>query len=552
MKRTLSWALILALALALSGCLPKENEPSFEPDDPVVETVPHPTLPLPQNPQASDVLRVATRGDVDLNPLWPKHYATASLLRLVHLPLFDLDYDGHLVPVLVRHVQMSSDERQYTIVLKDDIEFHNGRAITAEDALASLKTYMRIRLAFDFDLSEEEDQETPVETLSFKGVHSAVLTHQYRSLSNIKTIESRGAHEVIITLEAPDPDLVRLLIIPVLPADEVNTRSLNPLTGSGSWQIASSSIIGISLVRLETGGHVRRIEASAYSSILEASRAFDAGDIDLLLMDEEETTLYADRSRIRKQRFDDDGYISLVFPYPSIDNRDLLLYAIESDPGVDFVAAPMSRLSYPVLPTDVRLIGARIRSLKTDAPEGITEEIQDEAGKPEASDRRPFRLIVPELGTPNRLIDKIEAALARVDRQLIVEHVSVDEWQRVLNRRDYDAALILDESISYLDPVDYLEGLYDVGLWNWRDFIDPDDQEILVAARRKMDPESRIQKPTPAEYAEAIYRVFEKTPAIGLAATSVMVWYSDNIEGTMSGTRYSPYEGVEDLQIWRR
>ena len=556
-KKLLFMAVILAFFLALTGCASPVEKQDDKKENPIVESVPAPTLPPPQKVSPADTLRVATRGDVDLNPLWPKHYATASLLRLVHLPLFDIDYDGTVVPVLAGDVYQSSDQKSYRIRLREDALFHSGQPILAEDVVASFYTYRRIRIAEQAPPpdNEEEAVDTPVPDAVIAHVHSAVLTHQYGMFAYIVAMEAEGSAELRINLHEPDPDLLRLLTFPVLPASEVNMRSLNPLTGSGAWQIASSSAEGFSLVRLVGGSPVRRIDALAFSSVLAASRAFDEGLIDLLLMDHDETLRFSDRSRIKKQRFDDDGFISLVFSSQkgrAMELRDTLLYALQEDPGFDLLAAPMSRLAYPVLPTDLRLLGARIPVLTAKAPAHVVEDTRDATGKPEASDRLAFHLLVPDVFIPGRLIDKMDAALARVDRTLIVDRVPMDAWHSELIRGAYDAALMIDASISSLDPVDYLDGLSDLGLWSWREVVDVADQQILLDARRNMTKDNALNDPTALVFSQAMYRVFEKAPVIGLAATGVMVWYSDDVEGTMAGTHRSPYEGAEELLIWRR
>jgi hypothetical protein len=40
-------------------------------------------------------------------------------------------------------------------------------------------------------------------------------------------------------------------------------------------------------------------------------------------------------------------------------------------------------------------------------------------------------------------------------------------------------------------------------------------------------------------------------PVLGLAITETMVLYGNNVENTMSGSWYSPYENVEELVVWR-
>ena len=95
------------------------------------------------------------------------------------------------------------------------------------------------------------------------------------------------------------------------------------------------------------------------------TRDFELGAVDLVLMDATETSLFADRSRIRKQRFDDGGFISLYFgSHPSsLDKRDALLFALHTDPGMATIAAPHRQAAYPVFRGDFRTRGIELAGL---------------------------------------------------------------------------------------------------------------------------------------------------------------------------------------------
>ena len=131
-------AVILLIFLA-AGCRTVESGTDFQEQ---TSTPPSQvTLPPPLDLRPEGTIRVAVRIEKDLNPLHPKHYATASLLRLAYQPLFDFTDEGRLAPVLVDSFRWSGDWLEWTFSLKEGVRFHDGSELDAR-ALASLLQYL--------------------------------------------------------------------------------------------------------------------------------------------------------------------------------------------------------------------------------------------------------------------------------------------------------------------------------------------------------------------------------------------------------------------------
>jgi peptide/nickel transport system substrate-binding protein len=68
----------------------------------------------------------------------------ASLLGgLVHETLLGVDADGLPVPALVQGWTAAAEGREWRLALKETATFHDGRPVTSEDALASLRRFLR-------------------------------------------------------------------------------------------------------------------------------------------------------------------------------------------------------------------------------------------------------------------------------------------------------------------------------------------------------------------------------------------------------------------------
>ncbi len=571
MNRTCAVIIACALVFAVTACGRQEADTAADAGQTTRGT--EASLPPPDQVLPHETVRVAIRTEANANPLLSKHYTSQALFRLVYEPLYEPGVDGRLEGVLAESLRWSSDGLTATVTLREDRLFHDGSPVTAEDAAASLIKYLALQqpAARGEELIPEEGEEEAdeggeqAESYDLSSLFEAAafsLTEAYRldSLANIISVESGGSRRLVIGLERPDPTLAGLLTFPVIPADKVHARSWAPVAGTGPWSLLSSDKGGFVLAAVAEGdAPLRQIEARSFRTVAEAVAAFETGEIDLLLMDSSETALFADRSRIRKQRFDDGGFISLFFAGQregALTLRDGLLYVLASDPLYEKMAAPLNQAAYPVLAGDYRLAGTRIPRYRPDAlPEGYLTDTadreEDPAGKPEDSDRQPFRLLVPEAYLPERLIDNIGRAVQALNRRLAVIRVGAEGWQSALKSGQYEAALLVDWVDRFPDPVDYLEGLAAAGLYKWEEVTDPEDRALLLEARRFMV-EAGEESPTAAAYSSAVARIFEMSPVLGLASSGTMVWYSDQVEGTMTGTWRSPYEGVEDLFIWRQ
>lgn len=545
-KAKIKSILVLLSALLLTvtslACSPAQSPEESTPRE-TVESPVQPTLPPPEEGQSDSTLYTAVPVSTSLHPLFNKDETVRALLRLVYEPLFDRGADGRLKGVLAAGIRTSEDGLTLTLTLDRDRSFHNGQRLTAEDVRASMLAWL--------DRTVEEDGEGQLSPVS-----SVTELYRQTSLSNILAVETGPSETLIIRLQEADPYLPALLTFPVVPAADARNREGRGIAGTGSWILSAGTGGGFALIRAESKGQVRRIEAKAFEDISDAARAFDQGDIDLLYMDARETIRFADRSRIRKQIFEDGGYLSLFFKNP--DMRDAYLYRSRQMSGYEWMAAPLSSSFYPLMSADPRLAGSTLLEYRVkELPESFqgmqTENADDETGKPESTDLPAFTLLVPEALDHERLIQAIGTVVRQNERRLTVRKVSEDDWQAAVRLGGYDAILLYEEGGDALDPADYLEGLRLFGLCDWTGAGDAGDSAILSDARNlTMTLEGDRTSLSSAAYTGALLRVFGDLPLAGLSLTASMVWYSNAIEGTLTGTWNSPFEGVEDLLIWRR
>ncbi|AYY12525.1 peptide/nickel transporter substrate-binding protein [Actinobacteria bacterium YIM 96077] len=156
-------AVAAAGALLLSACggdQPSSANPdgdgSVDAGEPVVGG--NLTVAIPSDPQSLDAAVNPTQVAVHLaNTLYEK--------------LFDVDEDNQAHPMLVDDYTISDDRLTYTFTLRDDVTFHDGHPLTAEDVVASLERWQEFNrtgqmIAPDIESIEAVDELTVELTLN--------------------------------------------------------------------------------------------------------------------------------------------------------------------------------------------------------------------------------------------------------------------------------------------------------------------------------------------------------------------------------------------------
>ncbi len=107
--------------------------------------------------------------------------ATATLQTLAHMYeyLFTLDEKRNFVPMLAEKLDISSDGKTYTLVVRKGVKFHNDTEMTADDVIASIGRWQRTSsrakvLLADMDSITATDKYTV--TIAFKQPNGALAS----------------------------------------------------------------------------------------------------------------------------------------------------------------------------------------------------------------------------------------------------------------------------------------------------------------------------------------------------------------------------------------
>ncbi|GBD43690.1 Dipeptide-binding protein DppE [bacterium HR40] len=91
---------------------------------------------------AEKVLRVIPHADLkNLDPIWTTAYISRNHGYMIYDTLFAMDENFVPQPQMVGEWSVSEDRLTWTFVLRDGLKWHDGKPVTAEDCVASLRRW---------------------------------------------------------------------------------------------------------------------------------------------------------------------------------------------------------------------------------------------------------------------------------------------------------------------------------------------------------------------------------------------------------------------------
>ena len=95
-----------------------------------------------QAPAANKVFRFVPHANLAvLDPIWTTAYVTRNHAYMIYDTLFSEDAQGQIKPQMVDTYETSRDGKTWSFKLRAGLEFHDGKPVTSEDVVASLKRW---------------------------------------------------------------------------------------------------------------------------------------------------------------------------------------------------------------------------------------------------------------------------------------------------------------------------------------------------------------------------------------------------------------------------
>lgn len=141
-------AMVLAFVLVLTfitACTGGGGTKTEQPAAEAKEGQESAAKPEAGEPQQGGEIRIAFEADPPaLDWASSGSFSTANVAYHIFEQLFALDKDLSVKPMLADSYEMSSDQKTYTIKLRQGVKFHNGAEMKADDVIASMKRWMTI------------------------------------------------------------------------------------------------------------------------------------------------------------------------------------------------------------------------------------------------------------------------------------------------------------------------------------------------------------------------------------------------------------------------
>lgn len=94
--------------------------------------------------KAETTLRAVLHSDLKIvDPIWTTAYMSRNYGYMVYDTLFAMDSDTNVHPQMAEGYTVSDDKVTYTITLRDGLTWHDGKPVTAEDCIASIKRWAK-------------------------------------------------------------------------------------------------------------------------------------------------------------------------------------------------------------------------------------------------------------------------------------------------------------------------------------------------------------------------------------------------------------------------
>ncbi len=174
------------------------------------------TITLPLSGQTPSLRMAITRDEGSLNPYtYQTGYPGWNLMTLVYEPMFTPDPDNIPQPWLARRYTVSPDGKTWTFTLHQNLKWHDGRPMTADD----------VKFTYEYVRRFTHPRWTP----------------QVRS---IESIETSGPSTLTIRLSAASSGFAAqpLADLPILPKhiweSVTEPRRFNDVIGSGPYRVA--------------------------------------------------------------------------------------------------------------------------------------------------------------------------------------------------------------------------------------------------------------------------------------------------------------------------
>lgn len=499
MKQRLSVLIVLVVALSLlAACVvptPEVVEPAaVEGTQEAVTEVVEETAPTAEEPV---VLRLAIPSDpMSMEPGLFLSLYTSEVGQNVHVGLFSFGFDGSLEPLVAKEWEISDDELTYTFHLRDDVMFHNGRKMVANDFKVGWARYLDPNV---------QSNVGPDYLGSIVGAQD-VIEGKTKELTGVEVVDD---YTLKVTLSEPDPAfMLRLATTPtwVVPAESVvegQPEWVDKPVGAGPYKFvewkSNERIVLEAFDDYFLGRpQIDRVEYYIVPDATTEVAMYEAGELDIAAVP------HADLDRLQgdSQLAEELNYwtrarmIALIMNYDLVPEfgdlrvRQALAHAINRQQLAEVVMRNSVMAAEGLVPPGIPSYDPDLKGLEYD-PEKA-QQLLAEAGYPEGAG---FPSL--EVGAYGANIDASEAVAAMLNANL-----GIDVVVNQMERGDLVSAMWAKDELPFFMKgwtADFPSAEVWLHQWlrcgvesNFANYCNPEYDEVVDQAMATFDPEVEI------------------------------------------------------------
>ena len=523
MKRITAIIITAFLLLFLAGCGEKDNKPNAEKNTAQEEKI-------SKKPQKGGSITIYSYKPDTLCPLLSKNNANIRMLSIVFDSLFTVDDNLSAVPCLASSWSSSEENTKYTVELKDNVLFHDGSTLNAEDVVFSVETAK----------SEPEG--------AF-----------YHNVSVIKSVRAIGNSTVEFTLTKPLSRFVNLLDFPVIKKQSgaVDRESYVPI-GTGGFLFENRNEGNLyHLVRNDSwwGGEIYldSVKVRLLPDKDTAVYAFSSGEISLCPAEGYEWGKLVDAQTASYKEYKTEYYNFIGINHKNKllakdEVRKALLHIIDREKILKSGAPGFSEASNAPLRSE--WIYLREKKLETAKELNKAKELLEGGGwtlqsgvykKREGRNNLALRfeiLINEESYKKEQFAKSIAEELSEFGILATVKKLPYDKYEEAVRMGRYDMFI---GSMNLSKELDFEYMFTDGNVFFLKD-------EELLAAARNMQLSSKEEE-IAIKAGEFIKLFNEKVPFIGIGFENSVLLYKSNIFGEINPVSNNIYNGIENLYV---
>jgi peptide/nickel transport system substrate-binding protein len=517
MKYRYIFILLLLISSTFTGCSTIQKIAEFNLDHLNVEeeVTERDYEKLPESTYIKDTIELSMDNAKTLNPLDGVAYNVDQGLKLVYESLFSPDEYKHIEPLLVSEYEQIN-ERTYRLTLKDQVTFHNGEPLTAEDVVFSYEY---------------------INTQANSG-YSYVNTY-------IQNLTAEAENTVVVEFQQKDRYNLYALTFPILSQAYLESDNYDKTfpIGTGPYQCNHfQSMIELVLNKNPNyhgqTANVDKVRFTLVRSFAEEYNMFMAKRIDLIAPVLTEWPNYSDDQNIQKKQYLSPYFYYIGFNHTNVFYQDVNVRRYYSS-LIDYShinrTAFLNHLFFTPLPMHLESeIQGRLKQYDVfdQSNTKVTSIINTEA----------IRFIyLSEDHTQENIIKIIQASID--DERDNIEFIG-------LSREEYYQALIDGSFDMYLNTfqASLIPSLNQVlasnGRYNYGKYSNQNIDGLLASYRQVETDEQYInQLNTLSQW------VMDEFPIIPIGFLENGMFIHNKIEGAIGPNYFHVYKNIQDIEI---